>query len=184
MLFDSFVLLYLRVCSSTLHKYKRSIKYNQWGIENSQRCCNVVPLARRPREEPERTSILPLKIVQFVSSSIHPRANGFRRLDNSKSMIGATSNGALHIIREVRFQYAHSAPLVIGENVGREWTIEAGVDQLEVLRIERGHGVPSVDVLFALVTEEEGATVVRAQEDDLAGLGTEIVNPTVSRAVS
>lgn len=90
-------------------------------------------------------------------------------------MIDSAANGALHIIWEVAFEDAHSIPLVIGHDVSGQGALGALVDRLEVGGQERREAVPSVDLGLALVAEEERATVVRAQNDQLLGFHSKIV---------
>lgn len=84
-------------------------------------------------------------------------------------MIGSAADGALHIIREVALEDAHSASLVIGRYVSGQGALGALVNGLEVGWHEGRDAVPSVDLGLALVAEEERAAVVRAKDDHLLG---------------
>lgn len=61
----------------------------------------------------------------------------------------------------------------------------ARVHLLETPWIERiARGVPSVNVCLSLVPEEEGASVVRAQDDHLSRFHAEIVDSSSRGSVS
>lgn len=100
-------------------------------------------------------------------------------------MCGAASDRALHVIREIRLEHSHAPPRVIGNDVSDEVAFCARVHLLETLWIERiARGVPSVNVRFSFVPEEEGASIVRAQDDHLPRFHAEIVDPPSRGTVS
>lgn len=90
-------------------------------------------------------------------------------LHQDQRVIGPAADGALHVIREVALEDAHLASLVIGHDVSCQGAFKSGalVDELEVVGHEGRDGVPSVDLILALVAEEKRAAVVRAQDDYL-----------------
>lgn len=92
-------------------------------------------------------------------------------------MIGPAADGALHVIREVALEDAHQSSLVIGHDVSCQGAFESGalVDDLEVVGHEGRDGVPSVDLVLALVAEEDRAAVVRTQDDYLLRFRSAIV---------
>lgn len=96
-------------------------------------------------------------------------------LHKVQRVIGAAADGALHVIREVALQHAHSSPLVIGHDVSGQGALLALVDGLEVGFHEGGEAVPPVDLGVALVSEEKRAAVVRAQDDQSLGFYSKIV---------
>lgn len=104
---------------------------------------------------------------------------------NVQNLSGAASDRALHVIREIRLEHPHPPPRVIGNDVSDEVALCARVHLLETPWIERiARGVPSVNVRLTLVAEEEGASVVRAQDDHLSRFHAEIMDPPSRGAVS
>lgn len=100
-------------------------------------------------------------------------------------MCGTATDRALHVIREIRLEHSHAPPRVIGNDVSDEVALCTRVHLLETLWIERiGRGVPSVNVRLALEPEEEGASVVRAQDDHLPWFHAEIVDLSSRGSVS
>lgn len=98
-------------------------------------------------------------------------------------MTDAAAHRALHVVREIALQHAHPSPLVIGRDVGGEAALVAPVNELVAIGRERHLAVPFVDPAVALETEEERATVVRAQHDRASGFRAEIANPAVGQSL-
>lgn len=129
-------------------------------------------------ERPRNLSLLSISALLFLlSPDLFTIGNARTPLHQDQRVIRSAADGALHVIREVALEDAHPSPLVIGHDVSRQGAIVTGtlVDGLEVGRYEGGDGVPSVDLGLALVAEEERATVVRAQDDQLLRFWTAVV---------
>lgn len=95
-------------------------------------------------------------------------------------MVCPAADGALHVVREVALEDAHSVPLVIGHDVSCQGAaLDVLVDRLEVGGHEGRGAVPSVDLGLALVAEEDRAAVVRAQDDQLLRFLSKVVYLTV-----
>lgn len=122
----------------------------------------------------------------YSFSSIHSRSSrrGHLALHQVQSLIGSAADGALHVIREVALEDAHSFSLVIGHYVRGQVALFALVDGLEVGGHEGRIALPSVDLGFALVAEEERVAVVRAKDDHPLGFRTQVVYLAVSVTAS